>query len=172
MESFPKTTRGAIMFVRIAAIACLLGLQPAWSHEPVEWNDTTYQVVLPAAETGGRSAMFRVTTAQPGGPPLHIHHDADEYFYVVSGTVRFHIDGREVTVDGGNAVFVPRGSQHSYRVESEDGADMLTMVVPGGFERFFQEMAIEALVIPNDMPRITEIAEEFQLEFTGPPLAE
>ena len=160
------------MFSRITAIFLVLGLQPAWSHEPVEWNDTTYRIVLPAAETNGRSAMFRVTTAQPGGPPLHIHHDADEYFYVVAGRVRFHIDGREITVDAGNAAFVPRGSQHSYWVESEEGAEMLTIVAPGGFEGFFEAMAAEALVIPDDMPRITEIAEQFQLEFTGPPLGE
>lgn len=131
---FPFLHRRKHRHVRlgITAIVIVLGLQPAWSHEPVEWNDTTYQVLLPAAET----------------------------------------DGRDFTVDGGNAVFVPRGSQHSYRVESEEGADMLTIVVPGGLERFFEEMATEALVIPNDMPRITEIAEEFHLEFTGPPLAE
>ncbi len=160
------------MSVRIAAVLLVLGLQTAWSHEPVEWNDSTYHVVLPAAETSGRSAMFRVSTEKPGGPPLHIHHDADEYFYVVAGKVRFHIDGRELTVDAGNAVFVPRGSPHSYRVESEEGADMLTIVVPGGFERFFEAMATETLVIPDDMPRINEIAGEFHLEFTGPPLAE
>ena len=160
------------MIGRLAAFVFVLGLQPAWSHEPVEWNDTTYQVVLPAADTGGRSAMFRVTTSQPGGPPLHIHHDADEYFYVLEGRVRFHVDGRELTVNAGSAMFIPRGSQHSYRVESEEGADMLTIVVPGGFERFFEAMATEALVIPDDMARITEIAETFQLEFTGPPLAD
>ena len=160
------------IFALIVALFLAPGCQPAFAYEPVEWNDTTYQIVLPAAHTDGRSAMFRVTTYQPGGPPLHIHHDADEYFYVLSGTVRFHVAGEDTTVGAGDAVFIPRGTQHSYRVESAEGADMLTIVTPGGFEEFFEAMAEEALVIPDDMPRIIEIAEQFQLEFTGPPLGE
>ncbi len=33
-------------------------------------------------------------------------------------------------------------------------------------------MAAENLRIPEDMPRITEIAKQFNLTFTGPPLPE
>ena len=29
------------------------------------------------------------------GPPLHIHRDAAESFYVIEGEYRFHLDGQD-----------------------------------------------------------------------------
>ncbi|MGK7294591.1 MAG: cupin domain-containing protein [Candidatus Wenzhouxiangella sp. M2_3B_020] len=158
------------MFLRFAFAIVLAGPMGAIAHEPVEWNGATYRVVLSSTESDGKSGMFTVAVKQPGGPPLHVHADADEYFYVLEGTVRFRVDERSDVLRTGEVAYVPRGTEHTYRVESEEGGRMLTIVVPGGFERFFEAMAAEALVIPDDMPRIGEIAERFELTFTGPPL--
>lgn len=159
------------MRVQIILLGVLLVAATASAHEPIEWNDATYQVVLAAEDADGRSGMFRVETNRPGGPPMHVHDDADEYFYVLKGTVRFEVDGQIRHLEPGAVVFVPRGAEHSYRVETEDGGQMLTIVAPGGFERFFEAVAAEQLVVPEDMPRIAEIAEGFHLRFTGPPLS-
>lgn len=158
------------MHMKTILPALVLATTTALAHEPVEWNDATYKVVLDAGEVDGRSGMFRVETHQPGGPPMHIHDDADEYFYVLRGTVRFQVDGKTLRLEPDAVAFVPRGAEHSYRVETEAGGEMLTIMVPGGFERFFEAVAAEDLVVPEDMPRISEIADRFQLRFTGPPL--
>jgi len=65
---------------------------------------------------------------------------------------------------------VPQGAEHTYRVLEADGGRQLTILTPAGFEHFFARMAAEGLKIPEDMPRINEIAAEFKLRFTGPPL--
>ena len=158
------------MFLRMACIVLLASPIGAGAHEPVEWNGASYRIVLASDEADGKSGMFTVAVDRPGGPPLHVHADADEYFYVLEGTTRFKVGERSVVLRAGEVAYVPRGTEHTYRVESENGGRMLTIVVPGGFERFFEAMAAEALVIPDDMPRIGEIAERFELEFTGPPL--
>lgn len=158
------------MRVKIMLMGVLLAAATAWAHDPIEWNDATYQVVLDADDADGRSGMFRVETNQPGGPPMHIHDDADEYFYVLRGSVRFQVDGQVLRLEPGAVAFVPRGAEHSYRIETQDGGQMLTIVVPGGFEHFFEAVAAEDLMVPEDMPRISEIAERFHLRFTGPPL--
>lgn len=160
------------MHARILATGLLVVASAALAHEPVSWNGATYQVVLSAEESNGRSGMFTVAVTEPGGPPLHVHHDADEYFYVLEGAARFQVAGETREVAAGQVAFVPRGSEHSYRVVSEDGGRMLTIVIPGGFEDFFAAMAAENLVIPDDMGRIGEIAEQFNLTFVGPPLPE
>lgn len=150
----------------------LHGRRQCQAHEPVQWGNATYEIVLSAEENDGKSGMFTVAVDAPGGPPMHIHEDADEYFYLLDGSARFQVDDESVTLGAGEAAWVPRGKEHTYRILSEDGGSMLTIVIPGGFERFFEVMAAENLRIPEDMPRITEIAEQFHLTFTGPPLPE
>ncbi len=140
------------------------------AHETVEWNHTTYRVVLSSEETGEAISIFWSQTQAPGGPPMHVHDDADETFYVLEGRTRFVVAGKEVVIDQGEAAWVPRGAEHTYRVLEENGGKQLTILSPGGFEHFFAAVAAEGLEIPGDMPRISEIAAEFKLRFTGPPL--
>ena len=140
------------------------------AHETFEWNHTAYRVVLASEDTGKAISIFWSQTTAPGGPPMHVHDDADETFYVLEGRTRFVVDGEEVVVEKGEATHVPRGAEHTYRVLDENGGTQLTILSPGGFEHFFAAVAAEGLTIPEDMPRINEIAAEFHLRFTGPPL--
>jgi mannose-6-phosphate isomerase-like protein (cupin superfamily) len=140
------------------------------AHETFEWNHTAYRVVLASEDTGKAISIFWSQTTAPGGPPMHVHDDADETFYVLQGRTRFVVDGEEVVVYKGEAAHVPRGAEHTYRVLDENGGAQLTILSPGGFEHFFAAVAAEGLTIPEDMPRINEIAAEFNLRFTGPPL--
>jgi mannose-6-phosphate isomerase-like protein (cupin superfamily) len=58
----------------------------------------------------------------PGGPPgppryiapLHLHHRDDEAWYVLEGTLRVRVGEQEVAAQAGAAVFVPRGTSHTY----------------------------------------------------------
>jgi oxalate decarboxylase/phosphoglucose isomerase-like protein (cupin superfamily) len=58
----------------------------------------------------------------PGGPPgpprliapRHLHHHDDEAWYVLEGTLRVHVGTDEVEAGAGAAVFVPRGTPHTY----------------------------------------------------------
>jgi mannose-6-phosphate isomerase-like protein (cupin superfamily) len=46
--------------------------------------------------------------------PLHVHHDDDEAWYVLEGTLAVRLDGRDVEVPAGGAVIAPRGTPHTY----------------------------------------------------------
>lgn len=142
----------------------------ARAHETLEWNHTKYRVVLASEDTGREIGIFWSQTEAPGGPPLHVHDDADETFYVLEGRTLFVVGDEEVVIEAGGAAFVPQGAEHTYRVLGEEGGTQLTIMSPGGFEHFFAAVAAEGLRIPEDMPRIEEIAAEFELRFTGPPL--
>jgi len=58
----------------------------------------------------------------PGGPPgppryiapLHLHHRDDEAWYVLEGTLRVRVGEQVVEAHAGAAVFVPRGTAHTY----------------------------------------------------------
>jgi len=45
--------------------------------------------------------------------------------------------------------FVPMGQEHSFRVCDEAPARMLALLTPGGFEKFFREMAAGASACPR-----------------------
>ena len=58
----------------------------------------------------------------PGGPPgpprliapQHLHRSDDEAWYVLEGTLRVQVGKEEVEARAGSAVFVPRGTPHTY----------------------------------------------------------
>jgi len=45
----------------------------------------------------------------------HQHDDLDEFFYVVEGQFLIDLEGRTVTLDGGQGLVVPKGVQHRTR---------------------------------------------------------
>jgi mannose-6-phosphate isomerase-like protein (cupin superfamily) len=46
--------------------------------------------------------------------PLHVHHLDDECWYVLEGTLGFRLGDEELEAGVGDAVFVPRGTPHTY----------------------------------------------------------
>ena len=47
--------------------------------------------------------------------PLHVHHRDDEAWYVLEGTLIVRVGPEDVEARAGSAVFVPRGTPHTYR---------------------------------------------------------
>jgi mannose-6-phosphate isomerase-like protein (cupin superfamily) len=144
---------------------------PASAHDPVSWNGSEFQILLDAEETGGSIGMFTETTSGPGGPPAHVHDDADEAFVLLEGEARAMKGGEISSMAQGEAVFVPRGTEHTFSVVGESGGKLLIIVAPAGFEGFFSAVAAEDLKIPDDMERINELAARFKQRLTGPPMA-
>jgi mannose-6-phosphate isomerase-like protein (cupin superfamily) len=141
------------------------------TEQTIQWLGTRYKILLTADETDGKIGMFE-SVDQPGyGPPRHIHHEEDETFYILSGEVLFWLAGESRTLGPAATVFIPRGTDHTFRVLGDLPARMLTIMTPGDFEGFFAEMAKHQLRIPEDMDKIAEIGLRYHLELTGPPLS-
>jgi len=140
------------------------------AHDPFIWNETTYKILLDGETSGGQISIFTSETQKPSGPPLHIHDDATETFYVIEGTTKFVVDGEESVIEAGGVAFVPAGAAHTFRVLDPGGGRQLVILSPAGLEHFFSQMAAEGLEIPRDMERINEIAAGFKLRFIGAPL--
>lgn len=88
------------------------------------------------------------------GPPRHIHYDADETFVLVSGQVELWCDGETSILNAGESAFVPRGTEHTFKVLSPEGARKFVILTPGGFEGLFADMAAGQFQIPADMPEV------------------
>ena len=139
--------------------------------DAIEWLGVHYKTILATDATNGAMSITDSVSPPGSGPPRHIHHDADETFIMLTGDSEFWLDGERFARGPGQTAFVPRGTEHTFRVVSDVPARHLVILTPGGFEGFFAEMAAGQFCIPQDMPEITEIASRYQLTFTGPPLS-
>jgi mannose-6-phosphate isomerase-like protein (cupin superfamily) len=63
-------------------------------------------------------AEWRDAGGPPGPPrwiaPLHLHHQDDEAWYVLSGSLCVRVGEHVVEAHAGSAVLVPRGKAHTY----------------------------------------------------------
>jgi len=105
-----------------------------------------YTVKASGDETGDAYTLFHVRG--PGGlaTPMHRHENEEEGFYIVDGQVTVFADGTERQLGAGGFAFVPRGTTHGFRLDSEQ-ATLLLLISPGnaGHELMFREMGQPAL---------------------------
>lgn len=108
-------------------------------------------------------------------PPLHVHTDADEVFYVLEGELSVFVGEEHLELAAGESACGPKGVPHAYRVESDE-ARWLAVAAPGGFERFVFEASEPAPVegLPPadreiDPEELGRLAAEHGIELLGPP---
>ena len=121
---------------------------------------------LGAEDTGGQFTMWTNITPPGGGPPPHRHDNEDEWFWPLSGPAEFLKDGEWVKVPAKTAVFMPRGSVHTFRNPNDEPLHMLIQTMPGGFDRFFAECAEEfAKDGAPDMDEIVAISARYGIHY-------
>ncbi|WP_316012956.1 cupin domain-containing protein [Roseobacter sp. HKCCA0434] len=138
--------------------------------ETLEWLGTSYKTILKPEDSGGAISIVDSTSPPQSGPPRHIHHAEDETFVILTGECRVWMEGKERTLQAGRSVFIPRGTEHTFKVGGSEPCRHLVILTPGGFEGFFADMAAGAFAIPDHMPQIEDSAKRHKMSFTGPPL--
>lgn len=104
--------------------------------------------------------MFSLLEADepPGfGPPLHIHHNAAEAFYVLEGEYIMFLDGREVSCPAGAFIFIPAGMQHGFRVGSVVSRK-LNLYTPAAMVGYFDDLSDAARTGRVDDEALSAIA--------------
>ena len=134
------------------------------------WLGTKYRTILTPEMSGGAMSIVDSLSPVGSGPPRHIHHAEDETFVMLTGQCKVWIDGTETIAHAGESVFIPRGTEHTFKVIGDEPSRHLVILTPGGFEGFFADMAVGQFQIPDDMGPIEDSAERHKMTFTGPPL--
>src|SRR5919197_1639111 len=92
-------------------------------------------------QTNGALTAFENVIAPGDGPPLHVHANEDEAWYVLEGELRFRRDADTASAPAGSFGFVPRGTRHCFQNIGEQPAKVLVLFTPAGMERFFDRFA-------------------------------
>ena len=101
------------------------------------------EVKASSADTGGRYTFVEMTAPAGLQVPLHVHHTEDEGFYVVEGSITVQLGEELIEVGAGEHAYGPHGVPHRFTV-GPDGARMLWILAPGGFEDFIEEVSVPA----------------------------
>ena len=134
-------------------------------------------------QTEGRLLQVRSTDKRGAAPPLHIHHDADETWYVIDGRLTVFVGDERIEAGPGDFVFGPMGVPHAFLVTSERAETLITFSPAGtkgrmgyGVDGFFRETAVAAT--PGQAPpaptepdpeEFARLMMQYGIETVGPP---
>ncbi len=121
-------------------------------------------------DTGGDLAvMTSSNNPKATGPPLHIHPDFDEMFYVTKGEVKFKVGEDIFFLKVGDNIFIPRNVPHCFTIVSEIPATFLIIAQPAAkLEDFFRAYAKVKKMTPEIALRLMT---ENNMQVVGPPLS-
>ncbi len=129
-------------------------------------------------DTGGKYALTDSVVPPQGGSPPHIHHREDEAFWVLEGELDILVGETKFRVGAGSFVHLPKGVLHSYENVSAKPARFLTLMVPAGLERFFEEVGKPGRdqsspppVEEEDIERLLAVAPKYGVDIVLPPEA-
>ena len=131
----------------------------------------TFEAVVLASreDTDGEFTLLRAQKEPMGfGPPLHIHEDAAEAFYILEGEYRMFVEDREQVCGPGTFVYVPRGMPHTFQVVSEQPGVKLNLFTPAAMIGFFEELSSAKGAFTTTPDLLERIAARHNMTVVGP----
>jgi quercetin 2,3-dioxygenase len=128
-------------------------------------NQIAYKVS--AQDTNGGLFMFEQVSLRKGGPPRHLHHRQEEWFYVMEGEYVFEVGQERMRLRPGDSLLAPRQVPHVWAYVGDGAGKILIGFQPAGkMETFFQEAANI-----SDFAADEKLYRDCEMEIVGPPLS-
>ena len=125
-------------------------------------------VVKASADTTGAAFTLLEAAEPPGfGPPMHIHRDAAEAFYVLAGEYTIFLEDRELLCPAGSFIYIPAGLRHGFRV-GRVPSRKLNLYTPAAMVGYFDELSASISAGESDAVQLDEIALRYGMEVSGP----
>ena len=129
----------------------------------------TFAMVVKASadDTGAAFSLLEATEPAGFGPPMHIHRDAGEAFYVLAGEYLVFLEGREFRCPMGSFIYIPAGQLHGFRV-GDVPSRKLNLYTPAAMVGYFDELSASISAAEPDAAALDEIALRYGMEVAGP----
>jgi mannose-6-phosphate isomerase-like protein (cupin superfamily) len=123
-------------------------------------------------DTGGRFDFMVGEVEYLSGPPLHVHDEQDDSFYVLEGVLAVQVGDEVFDVGPGDFATAPPGVPHTFdNVRRDQGpVKTINLMTPGGLHSFFAERAGAGSDAPAD--EVRALAEKYGMRVVGPTLGE
>ncbi len=119
-------------------------------------------------ETAGVVSVLEAEEPPGFGPPIHVHHDSAEAFYVLEGEYIMCLEDRVFACPAGSFIFIPLGVRHGFRVGNVPSRK-LNFYFPAAMIGYFDDLAAALGRDEVDDERLEEIARKHAMEIVGPP---
>jgi DNA-binding transcriptional MerR regulator len=132
-------------------------------------------------DTDGAMCVFEFTGH--GGGPRHLHHEQDEWIYVIEGEFEVQVNEKPFRVKAGESIFLPRGVGHVWACVGSGPGKVINVYQPAGkIEQFFhsvseltddlpsRERLINKSVTEDQIKTLHDLFEAHGMDLLGPPL--
>ncbi len=148
----------------------------------VKLGGEPYDCKVSAKDTDGAMCVFEFTGS--GSGPKHLHHDQDEWIYILEGEFVFEIGGKRSRASAGESVFIPRNVPHVWVCVSEQPGKIINVYQPAGkMEEFFRAVSMaKGLPTRDDVVKnsytdkqkktVSMLFHSHGMDILGPPLLE
>ena len=140
-------------------------------HHIIGVSSTDFKVATGDAR-GGLFVMEH-TNHKKGGVPRHVHHNEDEWFYVIEGDYIAEVGSQRFRLKPGDSVLGPREVPHAWAFAGDTPGKLLIAFAPANkMEEYFRLFKARAGAYSNwNNPQDKELARAHGIELLGPPLS-
>jgi mannose-6-phosphate isomerase-like protein (cupin superfamily) len=135
-------------------------------------SSTAFKVIT--RDSGGDLFIMEHTNGKKGGPPRHVHHHEDEWFYVLEGEYVAEIGSERFQLKPGDSILGPRETPHVWAFVGDTKGKMLIAFAPANkMEAFFRESMRRHNTVFADSASADnkEFFRAYGMELLGPPLS-
>jgi mannose-6-phosphate isomerase-like protein (cupin superfamily) len=145
--------------------------QPAFVLGPgdgrlIDMGNFTMVVKATGDDTGAAFSLLEATEPAGFGPPMHVHRDAAEAFYVLEGEYLVFVEDREFSCPAGSFVYIPAGLRHGFRVGNVPSRK-LNLYSPAAMVGYFDELKALLAAGEPGSGRLDEMAIRHGMEVVG-----
>lgn len=133
----------------------------------IDLGGFTMSVKASGESTGGAFSLLEAEEPAGFGPPMHIHQDAAEAFYVLQGEYLISLGGREWSCPAGSFVYIPAGVLHGFKV-GPSASRKLNVYTPAAMVGYFDEVGAAARAGQVDPDLLSAIAVRHSMQVVGP----
>jgi quercetin dioxygenase-like cupin family protein len=134
---------------------------------PIDLGNFAMSLKASGEDTGQAFVLLEAAEPPGFGPPMHIHHDAAEAFYVLDGEYVIFLEEREIACPAGSFIYIPAGLRHGFRVGGVPSRK-LNLYTPAAMVGYFDELSAAIRAGDADPERLDAIALRYGMEVTGP----
>jgi mannose-6-phosphate isomerase-like protein (cupin superfamily) len=136
----------------------------------IRFTRTAIDIKVSALDSDGGLSVAEITSLHKGGPARHLHHEQDEWFYVVGGEYVIEVGGERYEAGPGDSVLAPRKVAHVWAHVGEGTGRLIAALQPAGeIEAFFEDVA--KLGTGPEREELLRAFSSHGMELAGPPLS-
>jgi len=125
-------------------------------------------IKVSSKDTDGDLTVFEYTGNEKGGPPLHVHPNQDEIFFITEGAYLFQVGEDKHKLKAGDTIFLPRTVPHAFAQLTNKGKMFFLFQPSGKMEDFFRRLG--NLTAPPTPAQGAKLFEDHDMKVVGPPL--